>query len=193
MLTNLFFVRHAHSDYTPDELGRPLSQQGQADAHKITKYLEKEAIDFIVSSPYERAIQTVKGVADCIGKEIILEDDFKERNLAAGPVNDFQYAIKKVWEDPSFSWEGGESNIIAQKRGITATLRVLERFQGHNIVIGTHGNIMVLIMNYLDNKYVFEFWENLDMPDIYKLTFNKTELIEVRKIWEKVDSKETEH
>ncbi|WP_043933213.1 histidine phosphatase family protein [Bacillus sp. EB01] len=185
MLTNLYFVRHAHSDYTPDELGRPLSLQGRTDAQKVTKLFEKESIDFVVASPYQRAIQTVTGIADCIGKEIILEDDFRERNLAGGPIDDFQDAINKVWEDPSFSWEGGESNMIAQKRGTKATLTVLERFQGHNIVIGTHGNIMVLIMNHFDNKYDFEFWKHLDMPDIYKLTFYKTELIEVRKIWER--------
>jgi 2,3-bisphosphoglycerate-dependent phosphoglycerate mutase len=59
----------------------------------------------------------------------------------------------------------------------------LTRYEGNNIVIGTHGNIMVLIMNYFDEKFGFEFWKELKMPDIYKLTFDKSKLKEVNRIW----------
>ncbi|MGD6876437.1 histidine phosphatase family protein [Bacillus infantis] len=183
MLTNLYFVRHAHSPYTPDELARPLSSRGFADAERITGVLEKENIDIVISSPYRRAVQTVEGVANVIGKEVIIEDGFKERYLSAKPVEDFTLAITKVWKEPYFSWEGGESNIDAQKRGVKATLKVLEKFEGKNIAAGTHGNIMVLIMNYFDKKYGFSFWKNLNMPVVYKLTFDKRDLKEVNRIW----------
>ncbi len=179
MLTNLYFVRHAHSTYTPDELGRPLSENGFADAEKVSEILLKEKIDYLISSPYKRAIQTVDG----IDKEVIIEGDFRERKLSGKPVEDFEKAIIKVWEEPNFSWEGGESNIVAQDRGVKATLAILEKYEGKNIVVGTHGNIMVLIMNYFDQKYDFSFWRNLDMPDTYKLTFKKDKLREVNRIW----------
>jgi 2,3-bisphosphoglycerate-dependent phosphoglycerate mutase len=183
LLTNLYFVRHAHSTYTPEELGRPLSEQGIAEAKKITQILKKENIDNVISSPYKRAIQTVEGIADFICKEVVIENNFKERKLSDKPVEDFHLAVKKVWEDSTFSWEGGESNIISQKRGVQATLRVLERYEGQNIAIGTHGNIMVLIMNYFDRKFSFSFWKELDMPDIYKLSFDKSKLKQVYRIW----------
>jgi 2,3-bisphosphoglycerate-dependent phosphoglycerate mutase len=183
LLTNLYFVRHAHSTYTPDELKRPLSERGQADAEKITQILKKENIDYVISSPYIRAVQTVEGITDFTGKEVIIESGFKERMLSEVPVENFDLAITKVWEEPTFSLEGGESNIIAQKRGVEATLKVLERYEGKNIVVGTHGNIMVLIMNYFDKKYGFSFWKELNMPDIYKLTFDGTTLKEVKRIW----------
>ncbi|MFC4323172.1 histidine phosphatase family protein [Litchfieldia salsa] len=183
MLTNIYFVRHAHSTYTPDELGRPLSIKGLADAERICEILENENIDIIISSPYNRAIQTVEGVAKFIGKEVIIEDDLKERTLSVKPVEDFNFAITKVWEKPSFSWEGGESNIIAQKRGIRTILRVLDMYEGKNIAVGTHGNIMVLIMNYFDKKYDFSFWKDLNMPDIYKLSFDNKNLKEVNRMW----------
>ena len=157
LITNLFFVRHAHSTYTPVELGRPLSNKGLADAERISTILKNENIDIIISSPYKRAVQTVEGVAKFVGKEVIIEDGFKERNLSVKPVEDFNLAITKVWEEPTFSWEGGESNIIAQKRGIKATLKVLETYEGKNIAVGTHGNIMVLIMNYYDRNMVLVF------------------------------------
>ncbi|HJE20482.1 MAG TPA: histidine phosphatase family protein [Aliicoccus persicus] len=183
METNLYFVRHAHSKYTPDELGRPLSADGFNDAKIVTELLNREAIDYVYSSPYKRAIQTVEGVAKYIDKEIELVEDFKERILAGNPVEDFTAAIEKVWEDYDYSWKDGESNNVAQERGANATLQVLERNLGKNIVIGTHGNIMVLIMNYFDNKYGYDFWKDLEMPDIYKLSFNKMKLIDVQRIW----------
>ena len=186
MLTNLYFVRHAHSIYTPDELARPLSAKGLADSEIVCNILKNENIDIIISSPFKRAVQTIEGIAKVLGKEVIIEDDFKERNLSVKPVEDFYLAITKVWEEPTFSWEGGESNIIAQKRGIKAILKVLETYQDKNIVVGTHGNIMVLIMNYFDRKYGFSFWKDLDMPDIYKLTFDKKNLKEVNRIWNRI-------
>lgn len=183
MLTNLYLVRHAHSTYTPDELGRPLSMRGFADAKVVGKLLENENIQIVISSPYKRAIQTIEEIAIFINTEVIIEKGFKERKLSEQPVADFNVAISKVWEEPTFAWEGGESNITAQKRGIKATLKVLESYEGKNIVIGTHGNIQVLIMNYFDEKYDFTFWKNLNMPDIYKLTFENKKLLKVNRIW----------
>lgn len=105
--------------------------------------------------------------------------------MSEKPIENFDEAITKVWEDETFSWEGGESNLIAQKRGVKATIEVIEKYDGKNIVIGTHGNIMVLIMNFFDKRYGFDFWKELDMPDIYKLTFEKTKLKEVNRVWKR--------
>ena len=59
----------------------------------------------------------------------------------------------------------------------------IEKYCGGNIVIGTHGNIMVLIMNHYDKKYDYEFWGNLSMPDIYKLSFENKKLVKIKRIW----------
>ncbi|SEN01558.1 2,3-bisphosphoglycerate-dependent phosphoglycerate mutase [Mesobacillus persicus] len=185
-MTKLYFVRHAHSTYTPDELNRPLSERGFSDATKVTNLLKPEGIDLVVSSPYKRAFQTVEGIAEYIHRKVEIIDDFKERTLTTVPAEDFTLAITKVWEDYHFSWEGGESNIVAQKRGVDATFDVLERFKDKNVVIGTHGNIMVLIMNFFNKQYDFTFWQNLDMPDIYKLTFEGKVLRNVERLWERL-------
>lgn len=183
MRTNIYLVRHAHSMYTPDELGRPLSGRGMADAERVTELLKNETISVVLSSPYRRAIETVAGIAKAIGTEVATIDGFRERLLSDRPVADFSAAIKKVWEDGDFAWEGGESNKTAQKRGVAALAQVLDTYSGENLAIGTHGNIMVLIMNHFREEYGFGFWNNLDMPDIYKLTFDGQELADVQRVW----------
>jgi len=184
-MTNVYFVRHAHSIYTPDELARPLSDRGIKDAQRVTELLKPESIDVVLSSPYKRAVQTVQGIATYIGTNVVAVEGFRERMLSREPVEDFDFAIQKVWEDERFSWEGGESNRVAQKRGIEALYQVLETYNNQNIVIGTHGNIMVLMMNYFDKQYDFSFWNSLDMPDIYCLTFDGTKLIAVKRLWKR--------
>jgi 2,3-bisphosphoglycerate-dependent phosphoglycerate mutase len=84
-------------------------------------------------------------------------------------VENLETAIYKVWHDEHFSFDGGESNKKAQERGVRALKKVLTEYSGKNIVIGTHGNIMVLIMNYYDSIYDYEFWKQLSMPDIISL------------------------
>ncbi|MWC27706.1 histidine phosphatase family protein [Paenibacillus sp. MMS18-CY102] len=183
MHTTIYFVRHAHSTYSADERNRPLSDHGQQDAQRVTALLQNENINILLASPYKRAIQTIEGLSDQLGIPITIVEDFKERKLAENPVDNFDAAIARVWEDYSFSWEGGESNFVAQRRGIQALNQVLQQYEGQRVAIGTHGNIMALIMNRLDPRYDFLFWKKMDIPDIYKLTFTGLKLTDAARVW----------
>lgn len=80
MATIVYFVRHAESPFIKGmERTRGLSEKGISDSIKIRTELENEEIDVFVSSPYERAIQTIKELADVHKKDIIIFEDLKER------------------------------------------------------------------------------------------------------------------
>ena len=114
--TTFYFVRHAHSPYIPNrEAERGLSEQGRRDASRVTEILTQYDIDVVVSSPYARAVETVRETAEIVGTEVRTECGFRERTLAESHVEDFEEAITKVWEEPSFAWPGGESNEAAQE------------------------------------------------------------------------------
>lgn len=98
MIANIYFVRHANSVYTPDELNRPLSEKGIKDAQKVTELLSRENINKVISSPYRRAIQTVEGIADYFGLSISIDEGFRERKLADNFVTNFDEAIIKCWQ-----------------------------------------------------------------------------------------------
>ncbi|ARC28923.1 MULTISPECIES: histidine phosphatase family protein [Bacillus] len=183
-MTTIYFVRHAHSTYTKEERERPLSEKGHCDAENVTRLLKDGHIDVVISSPYKRAIQTVQGIANTYNVSIQIEEDLRERLLSSEPLEDFNDAIENVWEDWTFAYEGGESNDVAQKRAILCMQNILEKYKGKNIVIGTHGNIMVLLMNYFDSKYDFQFWKTIQMPDVYKLTFDNNRFISAERIEE---------
>ncbi|MDA1884307.1 histidine phosphatase family protein [Bacillus cereus group sp. BY105LC] len=181
-MTTIYFVRHAHSTYTKEERERPLSEKGHLDAENVTHLLKDKHIDVVISSPYKRAIQTVQGIANTYHVSIEIEEDLRERLISSEPVADFNDAIENVWEDWSFAYEGGESNDVAQRRAVICMQNILKKYEDKNIVIGTHGNIMVLLMNYFDSKYDFQFWKTLHMPDVYKLTFDNNRFISAERI-----------
>ncbi|EEL71544.1 histidine phosphatase family protein [Bacillus mycoides] len=181
-MTTVYFVRHAHSTYTKEERERPLSEEGEIDAGNVTSLLKDKNIDVVISSPYKRAIQTVEGIANANKLSIQLEEDLRERLLSKEPVEDFNDVIQKVWKDWTFAYEGGESNDVAQRRAVICMQSILKKYKGKNIVIGTHGNIMVLLMNYFDSKYDFQFWKTLHMPDVYKLTFDNNRFISAERV-----------
>ncbi|WP_221568107.1 histidine phosphatase family protein [Alkalihalobacillus sp. TS-13] len=182
-MTTIYFVRHAHSVYSSDEYGRGVSEHGKEEAERVTECFQQVHVDIVLSSPYRRAIDTVEGIAESKGLEVRTVENLKERTLSDSPVEDFNSAINKVWSVPTFSFPGGESNAQAQHRGISTIRHLLNMYEGKHMVIGTHGNIMVLIMHHFDRQYGIDFWKQLTMPDIYKVTFNQQNLIKVERIW----------
>ncbi|SDB99512.1 2,3-bisphosphoglycerate-dependent phosphoglycerate mutase [Terribacillus halophilus] len=121
MHTTLYFVRHAHTIYTPDERNRSLSEQGYADAKFVQKFLEAENIDVFISSPYRRAWETI--VAD--PSAAVFDERLRERQIASSPVEDFQGAMDRLWSEEVYQFPGGESNMTARKRGAAACQDIL--------------------------------------------------------------------
>jgi len=189
MKTTIYMVRHAKSPFEHGkERTRGLSPEGLEDAKEVAKYFEKVKVDYIVSSPYTRAKQTVQYIAEQKTLEIVEYEELMERPIKGLDYQTewdvLQEAIRKSFEDKDFALKGGESTRKAQQRAIPVIEKLLEERQGENIVIGTHGNIMTIIMNYYDDRYGYDFWKSTSMPDIYKLIFENSKLTQVERIWE---------
>ncbi|PPA69554.1 histidine phosphatase family protein [Jeotgalibacillus proteolyticus] len=187
MNTIIYMIRHAKSPFIfGEERTRGLSKEGEIDSKKITDLMSKVKIDVIASSSYRRAIQTIEGIAEQKNIEIYPIEELRERQLKGAyklPDDEIQNAIKKSYEDLDYFLSGGESIREVQKRSIPVIKSLLNQYKGKTIVIGTHGNIMTIIMNYFNSKYEYDFWKNTTKPDIYKLVFADTRLQDVQRIW----------
>jgi len=184
METIMYFVRHAESVFVVGkERTRGLSVQGKQDAVLIRDILKFENIDVFISSPYERAIETIYPTAIELQKDIHIEEDLRERMIGDFTPRTFKEAKHRVFEEMDFSFPGGESSIVAQKRATSVILRIIDTYKGKKIVVGTHGDIMTLILNYFDKKYEYTFWQSTSMPDIYKLKIEDDKLIDGIRMW----------
>jgi 2,3-bisphosphoglycerate-dependent phosphoglycerate mutase len=188
MITYIYFVRHAVSPFVfGNERTRGLSEAGKLAAYKVAEMLMDENINVITSSTYTRAIETVKLLADQLNKPIIEFEELRERSIKGLyyklTEQELLAGIELSFEDIDFCLEGGETTSEAQNRAIPILENLLIEYAGQKIAIGTHGNIMTIILKYYDNSYGYAFWQQTSKPDIYRLTFEDQKLNAVERIW----------
>lgn len=169
MTTTLYLIRHAHIVWRPHE-NRVLSAAGQAGAAHIATLLGDAPIAAIYASPFTRAIQTITPLAAAHRLAIATIADLRERKLSAQPVDDHAAAVAWCWAHPSEALPGGESNRTAQRRGVAAIVDLAARHLGETVAVGTHGNLLALILQHWQPAIDYAFWQRLTMPDIYALT-----------------------
>ena len=170
MNNTYYFIRHAHSNYTPDEINRPLSDKGQESLAQI-EFLADKSITAIYSSPYCRAIQTVEPLAQSLKLAIQTDKRLIERKLSSQAIadQDFEEAFMQLWSRPTLSLAGGESNQQAQQRALTFLHELESKHQNEEIILSSHGNLICILLSAFDLSIDYNFWHNLSMPDVLVL------------------------
>lgn len=182
-MTDVYLVRHAHAPWNGDEYAH-LSEQGLKDAVQVGEILRAIDPSIIYSSPHPRAVETIDPLAKSLQMEICTEPDLRERVLGGGWHGNFEQAVRATWEDFDFAHEGGESNRAAQQRAAGIFRQLVERHPGERIVLSTHGNWLVLLLNQLDPTFAFDFWASVTRPDIYHLELVDGSSPAVERFWE---------
>ncbi|MET3727102.1 2,3-bisphosphoglycerate-dependent phosphoglycerate mutase [Fictibacillus halophilus] len=189
MSTTVYMVRHGDSPKEGNERTRGLTEKGYQDAQRLAELLRDKEIDVVVSSPYLRSILTVEQVALHTGKEVMVMEDLRERVFSSSgnrvDDKDLGPLLKKSFLNFSFSLEGAESNAACQKRAVLVLKELLRTYQEKNMVIGTHGAVMTLMMNYFNPSFDLKFLYSTTKPDIYRLEFNNEDLVSVERVWDK--------
>ncbi|MDD7793065.1 histidine phosphatase family protein [Clostridium sp. 'White wine YQ'] len=187
-MTSIYFIRHAQPDHDWEEDGtRPLSDEGMNDSKRVTEFFREMEIEYYISSPYKRSIDTIKESADGHGISIALDERLRERE--SGLCGNNMEMFKRRWENLDFHEECGESLKMVQERNIKAIFEILINYKDANIVIGTHGTALSTILNYFEPAYCCDdFLRMIDfMPYIIRLDFDginyigKEELLIVKK------------
>lgn len=174
-MTQLYFVRHAQPLYRcHDDAGRELSPKGMADREAVTAFLMDKQITAVLSSPYRRAVDTVRHFADTVRMPIIHVPDFREREVAAAWIDDFDTFCRQQWADFDFRLPGGESLREVQARNIAGVTRVLREYPGQRVAIGGHGTAISTVLNYYDASFGYEGFESIRrlMPWVVRLDFD---------------------
>ncbi|HDR7712162.1 TPA: histidine phosphatase family protein [Bacillus cereus] len=188
MSTYIYMVRHGESPKLEgNERMRGLTERGHMDARRVTDILKAERIDTFISSPYNRAMLTIEELANFHEKEIVVYENLKECMFLSEDqvISDKEVypLVQKMFSNPDFARTEGESYADCQRRVVKVLKEILMDFRGCKIVIGTHGLVMTLMMNYFDKQYGFEFLMNTSKPDIYKMEFKEEQLMNVERLW----------
>lgn len=169
----------------------PLSVEGEKKAERLSEYLKN--IDVVWSSNYSRAMSTAKYIAYKNDLKVNVDERLGERihgNLDNVDIKEF-YNNQMLYED--YKLDNGESRIEVTKRMLDSLYEVLEENNNKNIFICSHSTSIIFllmkwctidydnkVLNY-NNKFLFDFM-NWNAPELFKLTFDNKELINIEHI-----------
>lgn len=172
---DVILVRHAEPMPvgTPDvhDDDRPLTAAGRSAAAELAVELDGWEVTAIYSSPYQRAVQTVTVLAKRRGLPVQLIEDLRERRLSPEPHDGWRATLERSWSDADFELPGAESGRAAQRRAIAILDLLRSRHaDGGRIVLGSHGNLISLILQALLPEVGYDFHMAMPMPALYRLT-----------------------
>lgn len=179
-LQTLYIVRHCKAE--GQEAEAHLTSEGYHQAQQLSLWLGKYTIDYMMSSPYVRAIQTVKPYAEIMNKTIVVDDRLSERILSKDNRSDWLQCLERTFQEPDLCFSGGESSRQATERIVAVIKELLLLGHASNLVVA-HSNIISLLLKYFDDRIGFEHWKQLSNPDVYRMVFQDGQFKEMKRIW----------
>lgn len=179
-VTQVYFVRHAEPNYRNHvDAERELSPRGLADRGLVTEFLRDKEISAVFSSPYRRAVDTIKPFSEEARLPIEHVHDFRERRIDSVWIEDFDAFCRRQWADFDFHLTDGESLREVQTRNVSALERLLHTHAGQHIVIGGHGTAISTVLNHYDPSFGHAQFEAIRrvMPWIVRLDFSGTDFL----------------
>jgi 2,3-bisphosphoglycerate-dependent phosphoglycerate mutase len=180
-LKKIYLVRHCSA--AGQHKDSPLSTEGTRQAQLLSIFFSDQnySIDKIYSSPYLRAIESIKPYAENIDLKINIDDRLRERVLSNEPVDDWLEVLEQSFDDHDYSLPGGESANEATYR-VNQLLNEIYESDDSNIILVTHGNLFALILRQFDDSFGFNQWKEIQNPDVYLITYDKT-VQSIKSLW----------
>ena len=117
----MLLIRHARAgeraEWSADDRRRPLNKRGRKQAADLVVALSDYPLTRILSSPYDRCVETVEPLAQDRGLEIEIHDEFGEEHQLEEGV---ELARSLLDQDVAACGHGGLSDALAgvtQKKG----------------------------------------------------------------------------
>lgn len=181
-MKNIYLIRHCQA--TGQEAEAELTEVGQEQALQLADYLAAVPVEYIISSPFTRAVKTIKPYAEKNSLSVQEEERLSERVLSHENLTDWLTALEQSFIDVDLRFGQGETSREAQSRGM-AVLKELWDSPYENIVLVTHGNLLALLLQHFEPSFGFKEWQRLSNPDVYQLSFeDNMDQAEVKRIWQ---------
>ncbi|MCT4777171.1 MULTISPECIES: histidine phosphatase family protein [Exiguobacterium] len=164
-MSTFYLIRHCSA--TGQEPDAPLTEDGEQQALALADFFRDIPVDRIISSDYTRATASIAPLATSKQLTIETEPRLRERILSLEPRDDWFELLRHSFTDASFRVPGAESGQDATDR-ILSVIESLDDVNGTTVLV-THGNLLALLLQHVDNRFDFDTWRTLSNPDVYRL------------------------
>ncbi|WP_174734219.1 histidine phosphatase family protein [Mesobacillus harenae] len=179
-MKTIYLVRHASAEGQPSSA--PLTEKGRRQARALIEFFENKPVKKIYSSPFKRAVDTIKPTAAARNLEILEDDRLAERVLSSVSREDWQEKLRQSFEDFSLELEGGESHTSGMSRAVSILEEVLSSDASH-IILVSHGNLTTLLLRYFNENFGFENLMDMTNPDVYEVVVSDEQAL-LKRIWD---------
>ena len=175
----IYLVRHCQA--TGQAADAPLTSAGIEQAEALAEFLSGAKIGRIVSSPFARALRSIKPLSIQLNIEIESDQRLIEAALSTIDYSDWLDKLRRTFSDFELSFEGGESSRAATTRALAVVNDALLS-ETNAIAVVTHGRLLTLILKHFDSKFGFAEWQKLTTPDVFRLAIKENES-QADRIW----------
>jgi 2,3-bisphosphoglycerate-dependent phosphoglycerate mutase len=173
----LFVVRHCKAE--GQERDAALTAEGSEQANELSRFLDQYRFDAVYSSPFKRAVESIKPFAECSKYKIQMDERLTERILSDTDDPNWMANLKRTYIDEQLKYPGGESTFEAKER-IRSFIVDLQAQLYSSVLVVTHGNLMSLMINMFQSSFGFDEWKLLSNPDVYMIETEKREVSKLR-------------
>lgn len=148
MKIKVFLCRHGRTEHNEKGVVQghkdvELNEKGESQAANLAKYLKKQNIDCIYSSPLHRANTTANLIAEALDIGFETMPALKEVDQGVYEGESSRKMMEDMWasevEDHKWAPEDGESMEDARERAMNCLEELKEEHKGENVVIVAHG------------------------------------------------------
>ncbi|WP_433133944.1 histidine phosphatase family protein [Micromonospora sp. CA-240977] len=155
----------------PDESTRPLTPSGLQQARDLVDALVGPRPVAVWSSPYDRAVQTVRPAAQALGLPVRTCAGLREWDDGLPFTTDWEPHYERSWADPSFARPGGESLDEVTARAVAAVRALATAYPGRGVVAASHSTLIARALGGLGAAADQAFERRMPMPAVYRLRF----------------------
>ena len=177
-MKRVVLIRHGKAAMAGKDHERELDEDGIIQANSLKDKLVNLGLKSakIYSSPFKRAIQTIKPFADTSTEILIKEQkDLEEIHMPKDEKLSKHQLIEKMWNDENFKISDGLSHKEHYEKINPFLTEVFENFKSNNqdLVIISHGVLIGMILKFFFKiNFGVSDWKTMTMPDIYFLNFD---------------------
>lgn len=172
-MKTVYFIRHGKRDTgVKNDIEAPLTKEGQNSVNYLPVLFQEKVIGNIYSSPFLRATQSVTPIADSYKKDIILIDEFRERDVGEWVLN-FQAYSQRQWSDWTYKLDKGESLLEVKERVVPMFNKLFE-LNTMDFLISGHGTMLSVLFNeFTKGSFGYKEFNEMRMPEVYCAVFDE--------------------
>jgi broad specificity phosphatase PhoE len=162
MAKNIYFIRHGESDANADRIHKGahavLTQKGRKQADSAGERFNKIPVDIIVTSSFDRAIETGKIIAKYIQKpivdnlDILIEYEFSSETIGLHYDDERHIEVVRAIKEKfltSKDRHSDEETFPELQRRANEVLKYLENRPEENILVVSHGRFIRFLVGHI--------------------------------------------